>query len=234
MIKKLLVLCIVMFHLQSMCIYADDNMLMTNDSEYLNSSKVVEDINFTRLTKEVVNSPIGCFDVSDDGLIALGLEKDAINVYNADGIYLYGFAFDLDGTYYLRWNSENLIIYLVREKLAMEIVNGNDNVIYIKEVTDEWSLADPTIKYLLGTTKIFNENEYTINKDMGPFNMIAGSYSKLEIIKKDGTINTVFDVSDMYTVRLAVEFLLVVTFLIVVIFILKKTIKQYGHLRDRL
>ena len=144
------------------------------------------------------------------------------------------FAFDLDGTYYLRWNSENLIIYLVREKLAMEIVNGNDNVIYIKEVKDEWSLADPTIKYLLGTTKIFNENEYTINKDMGPFNMIAGSYSKLEIIKKDGTINTVFDVSDMYTVRLAVEFLLVVTLLIVVIFRLKKTIKQYEHLRDRL
>ena len=229
MLKRLLVLCLFTLYLNSICIYAYDNMLETSDTEYANSNIVKENIHLTVLNEENINSPIRCFDVSDNGMIALGLEDDSINVYDKNGKYLYGFSFDVYGTYYIRWNGENLIIYLARENLAVEISNGSSGDIRsIKEIIDEWSYASPTFKYMFNANKKFNGDEYQISKNMGPFNLISGSYSKLEIIKDDGTRDTIFDVSKMYTIRLALEFTFIVVLLIIIFSVLIKTIKQYN------
>ena len=71
------------------------------------------------------NASFYCFDVNEKGQYALGFDTmfsgKVVNIYDADGTFLYGFSFNTPGSFYIEWDGENIIIYLVRGDLAFAI-----------------------------------------------------------------------------------------------------------------
>lgn len=71
-----------------------------------------------RLDSEPESDGIICFDVNEDGLIALGFDypgtKRLISVYSQYGEFQYGYTFNDYGTFDVEWDQHLLNIYSVR------------------------------------------------------------------------------------------------------------------------
>lgn len=78
-------------------------------------------LGFAIWTEDYSDWVIECFDVREDGMIALGFdrspEKKYVAVLDADGAFQYGCTFKSTGSFLVDWVGENLGIYLVRGSL---------------------------------------------------------------------------------------------------------------------
>lgn len=93
-------------------------------------------LNLKPVDAPMKNASFYCFDVNEKGQYALGFNTmfsgKVVNVYDADGTFLYGFSFNTPGSFYIEWDGDNIIVYLVRDDLAFAI----DSNITCVEVAD--------------------------------------------------------------------------------------------------
>ena len=127
---------------------------------------------------------IECFDVSDDGNIAilcnntlLG-EKRTVHVLNEKGDFKYGYTFNSDGTARVFFDGELLVIYHVRGNVAIwlddrgqcvkaEEIKSNDEELHILEESEKTNREKNGSIYYLKSNNIF-------------FTIITSSYSRIE------------------------------------------------------
>lgn len=85
----------------------------------------IASLNLKPVDAPIKNTSFYCFDVNEKGQYAIGYNGPfvghVVNVYDADGAFLYGFSFSTYGAYSIQWDGENIIIYLVRGNLAFAI-----------------------------------------------------------------------------------------------------------------
>lgn len=65
---------------------------------------------------------IDCFDVNDDGLIAMGSHewnKKTVSIYDSDGEFKCAYCFNSSGDIGVEWDGDDLIIYFVRSDVAI-------------------------------------------------------------------------------------------------------------------
>lgn len=66
------------------------------------------------------NSTIVNMDVSENGYVAVALENEAILVYDDKGNYIKKFDFEAKGSYFVKWNGNNLVLIYVRGNSVVE------------------------------------------------------------------------------------------------------------------
>ncbi len=147
----------------------------------LEKNDIIENIDIKPLLKEPTKSAIECFDISDDGKIALGhsdLGSKTVTVHSENGTYLYGFQFNNYGSFGIEWDQDNIIIYFVRSDILISINDKGE----IEEIFDvpNTSNNDFYRRNVINSPKrLVGEKQYFLNNDMGILNLFASNYSQL-------------------------------------------------------
>lgn len=97
------------------------------DLEYSTNEEATEifkeHYQFHPIEERKMTAGFSCFAANELGQYALGFSSGdkTILVYDNDGTYLYGFDFDLSGSFYLDFDGETLIVYSVRGDVAIYV-----------------------------------------------------------------------------------------------------------------
>lgn len=114
------VLCLLLVLLPTV-VYADiANLTFYEITEEHKQSSLAR-IGFAIWTMDYSDWAIECFDVREDGMIALGFNRSPemkyVAVLDAEGVFQYGCSFRSTGSYLVDWIGEHLGIYLIRGSL---------------------------------------------------------------------------------------------------------------------
>lgn len=154
-------------------------------------------IKLSFLTSGHQKRTIQCFDVNEDGMIAIGCErlsKKYVGVYTNDGHFQYGYEFECSSSFGVEWDGDDLIIYFVRSDIALA-VNSSGEVVGIGKIPNTFASNSYWHNSVFLTRRTVGDTQYVIKNDMGPLNLVASSYSQLVMISPDGTENILYDVN---------------------------------------
>jgi hypothetical protein len=136
-----------------------------------------------------------CFDVNDNGLIAVGRGNEIIGcsvcVYSADGEFQYGFSFNCYGSFGVEMNDNSVVLCLVRDSLVIEVDSKGEvlNVLEIQNVSDNYDYWND----ILYTDKIvIGDTTYILKNDNGILNAFAFSFSQLISKTANGEVNIIY------------------------------------------
>ena len=163
----------------------------------IENEKPDSDIQVQLLTKEPKRELINCFDVNENGLIAVGMEGadyKTIVVLDSDGVFLYGYKIKVPTSYAVEWGNDDLNVYFIR---GNNIISINKNGIvtgtaFVKYTTENDDYLRNTLQ---STVKIVGEKEYKI-KSGGYFDTLRdGNYTQL-IVTENGNETVIYAVPE--------------------------------------
>ncbi len=146
---------------------------------------------------------IDCFDVSDDGLVALGCSDSrnkTVCIYTRDGVFQYGYSFFSSGSYAVEFEQDHLNIYFVRSDLAVSVMPSGE-VLAVREIvmntesSQYWDDVVSSKKRQVGDTK------YELCSDLGPFGIFSAD-TQLVIREADGEEHIWYDVNKTHLVKM--------------------------------
>lgn len=224
---KLRLLCM-LFALSFMFLIMSGMALNVSHTE--NSAQILDHLDFEPLERGTQNGLIQCFDVSSSGLIALGFgsgETGYVCVYDRTE-FVYGYQFNVYGTYKIRWNGDNIEIGFVRGNYSVELTPEGDvvDLCYFKDANPDslsWiNLPDSNSK----TVGVFT---YQLRNQMGIFNLFQPYHSQLVQIDSQGNETVLYDVGFSQLLGILI-ILLCVVFAVsaVVVFGVYKCLKRIG------
>ena len=176
------------------------------DMEYVTDEQILQE-RFERydlklIEQEPIISNFRCYAVNELGQYALAYdspEEDLILVYDANQTFLYGFGFDLPGSFYVEFDGENILFYSVRGNIAM-CLDKEGNCIAFADILDTWE--NNSYWNNLGNAKIVTaENSYEAESVFLGFKSIKlGAFSRLTRTNANGEQTILFDNSVDYSI----------------------------------
>ena len=157
----------------------------------------VSNVCITPLMSTPTKKSILCFDVNEQGMIAVGQAGNTgkeICIYDAAGIFLYGYTFNCSQSFAVELNDNCVNIYFVRSDVIISL-DSNGNILDIKKVQDTTNNNAYRTDLLYSTSRIVGEYTYLIRNDMGILNGIATTYSQIVTIDSAGTEQIIYDVN---------------------------------------
>lgn len=201
---------------------AISNELETESFDQSRETEVLSRIKISLLTEEAEKWPIECFDVSENGMIVLGLadpgfhsERNCLYVYSSDGVFQYGYSFESSGSFYVEWNQDNIEIYLARSDIIV-ILNPKEqtqSAVQIKDVTESSHYINQVLRL---RERQVGDTKYIIQNDMGVLNLIASSYSQMLVVNASET-TMIYDVNSNALTRVIIKIVTVCLMACVVI-----------------
>lgn len=191
----------------------------TDNMEYEDQQIFIKNDDLKLITEKPPTYSVLCFDVSEDGLIALGsesLDEKIISVYSKDVDFIYGYTFSCDGSYGIEWDGNNLIIYFVRSDVAA-MFDEKGNCLELKKIPVTFKNNSYWNDYVFSKERTVGNSKYSLKNDMGPFNLFASSYSQVIMTASDGSINVIYDVNNDQLIKTIFVFTGVVLFIAVVL-----------------
>lgn len=190
---------------------------------------VIKNVNVSLLTEEPKKSAINCFDVDENGNIAIGSGKSlnqTVCIYTSDGVFQYGYRFECEGTFGVAFGNGVLNIYLVRSDVALAVDREGEirSALRISDTVENNSYWNKTV---FATERQLGETTYVIKNDMGFLNVFASSYSQLAVIEA-GAERLIYDVNGAQLVGTVVLACVVVLFVGAVLAVM---IRQFVHLK---
>lgn len=193
------------------------------DTEELSEEKkerILSYISLTLLETAPKKRGIRCFDVNEQGMIAVGQEcsilRKEVCVYSSQGAFLYGYTFKDYGSISIEWDHENLNIYFARGGDLISL-DSDGNVLAVKVVP---STVDNSIykDSLRSIRRKVGDTTYQIRNDQGfILNVLSFSFSQIVITEPDGTERIIYDVNETERSRKTMNIILIGTFVVHVI-----------------
>lgn len=190
-------------------------------------NSVISHLKVERIDNEPKSNTLFCFDVNDNGDIAVGnesLSKKYISVYNGQGDFICGYKINTNGKFGVGWKDTRLIIYLVRENAAITI-DDNGEVLMCEEIKDTEENRFYWDNEIFSAERIKNNSRYTMKNRSKLLNIFATSYSILEKTDESGE-STVYDNSSNYEIKLIAECSGIIVLIIIAIICLTKQFKK--------
>lgn len=200
-------------------VFAINTGFSTEELSENDRSTFASNINISVLKEKPVDRAIECFDVSENGMIAIGqdgIEEKVLCVYSSDGEFQYGYTFNCTQSFGVEWDGQDINIYFVRSDVLLT-VNKEGEIIDIVKVQNTTENNTYRNYMLCSTERTSGDTKYTIRNDMGFLNAFSSSYSQLIVTKSTGEEIILYDVnSDQLTKTLTVFILAVIFFLLAV------------------
>ncbi len=195
---------------------------MTTGFKVESGEKGNNKINIKNQNEEYHYHSIECFDVSDKGLIAVGISEDVkkhINVYDNNGIFKYGYSFEIYGTFGIEFDNDNIIIYTVRGDKAY-LIDKNGNCLEICDILNNSENNSYWNNVVFARLKESGGNKYYLSKSQSLLGIFSPSYSQL--IKRDsnGDKTVLLDASNennTYIIVISIIVIIVMSVLIMVV-----------------
>ena len=157
----------------SICVsvFATDVGLTTEPVLENEAKDFLNNVGIELLAEEPQKRPVECFNVSNNGLVAIGsyhLSNKVIAVYNESGQFQYGYRFNCWGSFGIDWNVENIVICFVRSDMAVE-VDANGAVLSVSEISNTTENNTYWNSFIDASKKTVKDKEYiSKNKDFTP------------------------------------------------------------------
>lgn len=188
----------------------------------------LSNISVSPLTMEPVKRDILCFDVNENGMIAIGQKGDygkEVCIYATDGKFLYGYTFNCSQSFGVEWDDECINIYFVRSDVIISL-DSDGNILDIKKVQDTINNDRYSNNLLYSTSRSIGDTTYLIRNDMGIFNWFAMSYSQIVTIDATGAECIIYDVNSTQLSKTVVLFIAILAFVsVAVVLIIRQFIK---------
>lgn len=195
----------------------------TLDDEAKNS--IIENLDISLFYEQPSQVGISCFDVNQDGEIALGHngigESKSISVYDSNGEFEYGYKFQYYSSFLVLWANGRLNIYLVRSEVLVTVDGAN--VIDIVSVPDTIENNQYIRNQLWSTKKVIGETTYELKNDMGILNYIATSYSQVVRTMPNGEESILYSINDAQVLNTWLNVLGIIAFVVLAVCVLIKT-----------
>lgn len=213
-------------------------VLAMNTGFSMQSMKTEDQNNFISSIQLVIeeNEPtknsIVCFDVNEDGLIAIGTSgssRKSVSVYNLSGDYKYGYNFNCNQSFGVEWDGNNLIIYFVRSSVAA-LVDENGTILELQEIENTTNNNSYWNHSVFSTQRTVGNCKYIIKNDMGLFNIFASSYSQLMAVDDQGNQTILYNVNNTQMTKTIITFIAVIVFVAIVVSVI---IFQFLKLRKQ-
>lgn len=182
-------------------------------------NQVEKALNVSIFYQKEADRLIKCFDVNENGFYAIGYKNNTVHIYDALGTFLYGYRFDTEGTYGIALKENNLILYLGRSDLAVEI-DSTGQCVSVEKVYFSESFMK---KEFYRTNKQIGNTNYYIERDIGIFH---GDYSRLVRMDETGTKTLLHDVTTRGYFAGAFHYVILCFFPIAGIICVKNQIKK--------
>ncbi|MCH5298023.1 MAG: hypothetical protein J1E85_10200 [Ruminococcus sp.] len=173
------------------------------------AEEFLDNINLIYESEEAHHHSIKCFDISDSGLIAVGIDEDIekhINVYDNNGIFQYGYSFENQGTYGIEFDKDNLIIYTVRGENAY-LIDNKGNCLEVCKINNSLENNSYWNHNVFAKSKKVGNSKYVLSKAI----IFSPSYSKLTKISSDGTEFVIVDVSTDSVIYIIIVIIIAIT-----------------------
>lgn len=232
--KKIILLMIFLLSFK-IDILAMNTGLSTEEMESDKVESILSHINLSVLSLEPVKDAIDCFDVNEKGMIAIGTsdsEKKTICIYSSDGIFQYGYRFNSYGSFGIKWEEDNIIIYFVRGDFLVE-VDTNGIIEKVLDVSDTLENGSYRRNSIFATKREVGDSKYVLKNDMGILNLFASTYSQLVITNNKGETEIFYDVNATELPKMIVTVIGVIVFAgSVIVILIRQTIIGVKNYND--
>lgn len=230
--KKPITVCvIILFFVLSIFIYIPVSAVNTGFESHDitkdkgRTDKVLSNVNLQYITEEPDKKGINCFDVNENGLVAIVYDfSNTIVVYDSNGTFKYGYKFNSAGSEEVEWDGDNVNILFNRSDIILS-VDPKGNVVGLLEIENTIDNSSYSNK-LSSHKKMANGKEYAISDILDPFDVLSTEHSKLVVIDSDGTEKVIFDVTSKTLIKNLLVIVLVVLFCAFVIIGILRKIKK--------
>ena len=178
-------------------VFAMDTGFSTEPLSEADKNNFLSNANISILDTEPKKEAIECFDVNEEGMIAIGsggsVEK-TIAIYDMAGSFQYGYKFNTYGSFGVEWDKNKIIIYFVRSDVAVALSSAGEveSILKILDTSENNSYWN---SFVLSPKRTVGRYEYILKNDMGVLNFFTSSYSQLVAIDSAGESNVLYDVN---------------------------------------
>ena len=185
----LIVVLLILFSKNTMNVAAMNTGFSTEKLPEEPENVFLSNINLSFVRKEPEKRGILCFDVNEQGMIAIcqsHFDNKTICIYTSRGEFLYGYTLNCSQSICVEWDEMALNVYFVRSDVIISL-DSNGSILDIKAVQDTVDNNSYRNSLLYSTRKTIDDATYLIRNDMGILNWIAPSYSQIVTINAIGT-----------------------------------------------
>lgn len=215
-----------------MCVDAMNTGFSTEELTEKKQNEFASAISISLLTEKPAKKSILCFDVNENGMIAVCQDGDYMNdgqdrkevcIYSSDGKYLYGYTFCCSESIALEWDNDCINICFIRSSIILSI-DSNGNILDVKEVQNTVENNAYENKLTVSTSRIIGNTKYLIKNDMGIFNWIAISYSQIVTIDASGNEKVIYDVNSTQFIKMII---IIIAVFLLVLFAVVAIVRQF-------
>lgn len=217
---------------RSTCVLAMNTGFSMQTMKTEDQKTFLSNIQLVKEEKEPTKNSIICFDVNEDGLLAIGTSdssQKSVSIYNLSGDYKYSYNFNCNQSFGIEWDGNNLIIYFVRSNVAA-LVDENGTVLELQEIENTTSNNSYWNHSVFSTQRTVGNYKYIIKNDMGLFNIFASSYSQLIAVDDQGNQTILYNVNNALRTKTIIIFIAVIMFVVIVVSVI---IVQFLKLRKQ-
>lgn len=151
------------------------------------SEELLKEFN-AQISKSVTknDSSIVNIDVSDKGYVCVALSNETIRVFDDKNNFVEQVEFESDGSYFVAWNDDNLVLFFVRGNIAFEFTLEGENLAvysYEPEESVYRELEQTEIEVNNNIYRIMNHSVLTVIDSTGNEITIYESENNLDLIK---------------------------------------------------
>ena len=173
------------------------------------------------MSDNCLSSTVVSFDVSENGMVVLGLRGDEIAVLDSDNKPIHDFHFKTNGSFYVRWHEENIVLILVRSSLTVEFTLDGD-IIDVSAFDDGSGNNNKILNEIREFKDIsFDGSMYSVTNGLKIMNAIVPSRIKVEKTDSDLNITTVYKAKNS-NITSVISTVVVVVMFAVVCFVFSK------------
>ena len=215
----------------SIGVNAINTRFSTEEVSEAQKNTFISNIKLIVLKTEPTKRGILCFDVNDHGLIAIGqngTNSKELCVYNSQGVFLYGYAFDCSQSFGIEWDGRLINIFFVRSDILLSLDSAG-NVKDIKKVQNTYDNNIYMNSMLDSTCRVVGDTKYLIRNNAGLFNRIATSYSQIVIIDAKGEESVIYDDSSSQLTKTVLSISVIIMFASIAMVVIVWQIIRYRH-----
>lgn len=186
----------------------------TEDLSLDDRQALLKDLNFRPSSDSLGKTGITCFDIREDGTIAVGMSSgnDAkVYLFDSEGVYMWGYSFTPAQAYGVMFHRNSLIVYLCRYDMIVRFALDG-TIADIQKVTNYNQLHNELAAVLEQTSKEVNGVQYMLERDIP----IGSAYSRLVIVDATGARTLFYDATENHLVAQILMVVLSASFLVFV------------------
>lgn len=171
----------------------------------------------TNISLDDINLPIISFDVSDEEMIILGFKNNQVIIIDKNKIIQTYLEFSNNGLFYVQWKKNNILLYLVRGGIIVELTSNGQLINMIK--TDDNNINNNFLwNEISKKTNIDIDNStYIVKNDMGILNIFTSSYSQLVKINSNGETVIIYNINNTQLTKIIILVIYAVLFIVLTI-----------------